>query len=178
MKPVAVLLRAVNAGRPLVMADLKKALAGLGYPDAVTVLASGNAVIRAEAADAALEARLEAGLTAALGQPCDAFVRDGAQLAEIVAKNPFPEMAKQDPSHLVVGFSKGDPDPGAVEALRGKIVGREEVAAGPGCLYLTYPDGIGRSKLTGAVIEKTLGGGGTARNWNTVVKLAGMTAQD
>jgi uncharacterized protein (DUF1697 family) len=50
VKPVAVLLRAVNAGRPLVMADLRKALARLGYPDAMTVLASGNAVIRAKAA--------------------------------------------------------------------------------------------------------------------------------
>ena len=178
MKPVAVLLRAVNAGRPLVMADLRKALARLGYPDAVTVLASGNAVIRAKAADALLEAELEAGLREALGQPVDAFVRDGNQLAEIVARNPFPEMSKTDPSHLVVGFAKGRPEPELVEALRGKIVGREEVAAGPSCVYVTYPDGIGRSKLTGAIIEKTLKTGGTARNWNTVLKLAALTAQD
>ena len=178
MKPVAVLLRAVNAGRPLVMADLRKALAGLGYPEAVTLLASGNAVIRAKAADAVLEADLEAGLREALGQPVDAFVRDATQLARIVADNPFPDMARADPSHLVVGFMKGEPEPEAVEALRGKIVGREEVAPGPGCIYLTYPDGIGRSKLTGAIIEKTLKGGGTARNWNTVLKLAAMTAPD
>jgi uncharacterized protein (DUF1697 family) len=37
-----------------------------------------------------------------------------------------------------------------------------------------YPDGIGRSNLTGALIEKKLGTRGTARNWNTVLKLRNL----
>ena len=59
----------------------------------------------------------------------------------------------------------------AVKALNTAMKGQEAVVAGARHLYITYPDGIGQSKLTAAVIEKTLGAKGTARNWNTVLKL-------
>lgn len=173
---VAVMLRAVNlAGSRLKMADFKAALAGLGHPGAETVAATGNAVIEAEAADAALEARLQAGLGRALGQETEVFVRDGAQLAAIVAANPFPQMARDDPSHLVVTFIRGAPAPADLERLQASITGPEEVRAGPGCLYTRYPDDIGHSKLTGARVERALKVRGTGRNWNTVLKLRDLT---
>lgn len=176
MKPVAVFLRAINlAGKRLVMADFKRALADAGYPDAQTVVATGNAVIAAKTADRALEAAVEAALETTLGQSTEVFVRDGAALAAIVAGNPFPQMAQDDPSHLVVVFLNGEPGAAEVEALRGKIKGPEQVAAGPACLYASYPDDIGHSKLTAAMIERALKLRGTARNWNTVVKVAALT---
>ena len=46
--------------------------------------------------------------------------------------------------------------------------------AGERHLYIVYPDGMGLSKLTGTVIERTLSTRGTARNWNTVTKLAAL----
>ena len=176
MKKVGVFLRAINlAGKRLIMADFKRALADAGHPDAQTVVATGNAVIAAKAADAALEAKIEKGLETTLGQSTEVFVRDGEALAAIVAGNPFPKMAKDDPSHLVVVFLRGEPQAAAVEALRGKIKGPEEVAAGPGCLYASYPADIGHSKLTAAMIERALKLRGTARNWNTVTKMAELT---
>jgi uncharacterized protein (DUF1697 family) len=176
MKKVAVFLRAINlAGARLVMADFKRALAEAGHPGAQTVVATGNAVIAARAADGALEARIEKGLETTLGQSTEVFVRDGAELAAIVARNPFPAMARDDPSHLVVVFLKGEPDAAAIEALRAKIKGPEEVAAGPACLYASYPVDIGHSKLTAALIERALKLRGTARNWNTVTKMAELT---
>lgn len=176
-RPVAVFLRAVNlAGRRLTMADFKRVLAAAGYPDAATVGASGNAVISAKGDDRTLEAAIEAGLAGELGQATEVFVRDGAALAAIVAGNPFPRMAKEDPSHLVAVLLTGEAGAADVAALRGRIQGREEVAAGPGCLYASYPDDIGHSKLTAAVIERALKVRGTARNWNTVLKMAALTA--
>lgn len=176
MKKVGVFLRAINlAGRRLVMADFKRALADAGHADAQTVVATGNAVIVARAADTALEAKIEKGLETTLGQSTEVFVRDGKTLATIVAGNPFPAMARDDPSHLVVVFLKGEPEAAAVDALRAKIKGPEEVAAGPGCLYASYPDDIGHSKLTAALIERALKLRGTARNWNTVTKMADLT---
>jgi uncharacterized protein (DUF1697 family) len=173
---VGVFLRAINlSGRRLLMADFKRALAEAGHPDAQTVVATGNAVIAAKAADAALEAKIEKGLETTLGQSTEVFVRAGAELAAIVAANPFPAIARDDPSHLVVIFLKGEPQDAAVEALRGKITGPEEVAAGPGCLYASYPVDIGHSKLTAARIERALKLRGTARNWNTVLKMAELT---
>jgi uncharacterized protein (DUF1697 family) len=175
MTATAVMLRAVNVGgRRLVMADFRAALEALGFPDARTVVATGNAVIPA-AGGAGLEAKLETGLGARLGGAVEVFVRDGAELAAIMAGNPFGQMAREDPSHLVVMFLKGEPPAAAVAALRAKIAGPEVVEAGPGCLYVSYPDGIGTSKLTGAGIERALKLRGTARNWNTVAKLAALT---
>ena len=58
-------------------------------------------------------------------------------------------------------------------APQGAIVGREVVRAKDRCAYIVYPDGIGRSKPTSAVIESKLGRG-TARNWNTVLKLRAL----
>jgi uncharacterized protein (DUF1697 family) len=177
LRKVAVFLRAVNlAGKRLLMADFKRALEATGYPDAQTVVATGNAVISAKASDAALEAAIAAGLVETLGESPEVFVRDGAELAAIVAGNPFPRMAKEDPSHLVVVFLKGEAGKAEVEALRAKIQGPEEVAAGPGCLYASYPADIGHSKLTAAMIERALKLRGTARNWNTVRKMAELTA--
>jgi uncharacterized protein (DUF1697 family) len=58
-----------------------------------------------------------------------------------------------------------------VTALQKAIAGRERVLASGRCLYIVYPDGIGRSKLTPALMEKHIRTRGTARNWNTVLKL-------
>jgi len=63
------------------------------------------------------------------------------------------------------------PDASAVKALREAIVGREVVQVRGREAYFVYPDGVGSSKLTHGLIEKKLGTKGTARNWNTVLKL-------
>jgi uncharacterized protein (DUF1697 family) len=176
VKKVGVFLRAINlSGHRLLMADFKRVLADAGHPDAQTVVATGNAVIAAKSADADLEARIEKALVTTLGQSTEVFARDGAELAAIVAGNPFPAMARDDPSHLVVVFLRGEPQAASVEALREKIKGPEEVAGGPRCLYASYPDDIGHSKLTAAMIERALKLRGTARNWNTVLKMAELT---
>ena len=67
------------------------------------------------------------------------------------------------------------PAPVAVKALQDAIQGREVVRAKGRHAYFLYPDGIGNSKLTIKVIEKKLGTTGTARNWNTVLKLGALT---
>ena len=71
-------------------------------------------------------------------------------------------------------FLKQVPGREAVEALQAAIKGPEIVRADGKQAYIVYPDGIGRSKLTNTVIEEKLGTRGTARNWNTVLKLADL----
>jgi uncharacterized protein (DUF1697 family) len=72
---------------------------------------------------------------------------------------------------------KAKADPARVEALRSAIRGREIVRAVGKQLYIVYPDGIGRSRLTVALIENKLGTRGTGRNWNTALKLAAAAAE-
>jgi len=175
---LAVLLRAVNVGGTgkLPMADFKAALAGLGYDDPKTLGAAGSAVIGASARPAAVEAAIEAELKARFGLNTDAFVRTHAELAAVLKANPFTAMARDKPAGLIVSFLKGEAKPADLAKLRDKIVGPEEVEAGPGCLYIAYGAGLGTSKLTGQIIQRAIGLSGTGRNWNTVGKLAELTA--
>jgi uncharacterized protein (DUF1697 family) len=170
------LLRAVNVGgRKLAMADLRQLMADMGFDRVQTLLQSGNLVFDAGASsDAKLEAKLEAETSKRFGLATDFLIRSAAEWGEIVARNPFSEPARDDPSHLVVAVLKAAPSLKAVDALLATIPGREQLSAQDRELYITYPDGIGESKLTLALIERRLGVRGTARNWNTVLKLARM----
>jgi uncharacterized protein (DUF1697 family) len=88
--------------------------------------------------------------------------------------NPFPEEAKRDPGRLIAMCLKGKPALDAVDALRSAISGPERVQVIGRELYIVYPDGMGQSRLTTALIDRTLGVRGTARNWNTVLKLGAL----
>lgn len=176
MKHIA-LLRAVNlAGYNKVgMADLRELLVGLGFTDAQTLLQSGNLVFSGgNKPTTALEQTLERAAATQLGLDTDFFVRTAKEWQAIIDANPFPREAKADPSHLIAVIVKDQVDPKTVIALQKAIVGREVVRARGRCAYIVYPDGIGRSKVTSALIEKKLGTRGTGRNWNTVLKLAAL----
>lgn len=175
--PVCIaLLRAVNVGgRGLKMEGLKTLAKDLGLQNARTLLQSGNLVFDYDrAADGALEKRLEAEAAARFGFQTDFLVRTAAEWRAIIAANPFAQAARDDPSHLVVMPLKTAPAAGGLPALRAAINGPERVEIVGRAAYLVYPDGIGRSKLTLAVIERRLGVRGTGRNWNTALKLAEM----
>ena len=179
MTRAVALLRAVNVGGTgkVAMPELCKLLTGLGLLNVKSLLQSGNVVFGcAGSANAALEAKLEAAVAASLGLRTEFFVRSALEWDAIVAGNPYPGAARDDPSHLVVMTFKSAPVAKDVSALQAAIAGRESVTAAGKQLYLVYPDGIGTSKLTNAVLERKLGLTGTARNWNTVLKLAAAVA--
>jgi uncharacterized protein (DUF1697 family) len=179
MTRVIALLRAVNVGGSgkIVMAGLCNVLTGLGYTGVKSLLQSGNLVFACTgAADAALETTLETAVAKKLGVKTEFFVRTASEWDKIVANNPYPGAAHDDPSHLVVMAFKSAPAAKDVAALQAAITGRETVRAAGKQAYFVYPDGIGTSKLTSAIIERKLSLAGTARNWNTVLKLAAAAA--
>jgi uncharacterized protein (DUF1697 family) len=137
-----------------------------------TLLLSGNAVFQGDARSASqIERLIEGAMAKQLHLETDAMVRSHKEWKEIIAGNPFQKEAKLDPSHLLVLPLKDAPARGAAGVLQDAILGREVVRVDGRCAYIVYPDGIGRSKLTSALIEKKLGTRGTGRNWNTVLKL-------
>ncbi len=173
------LLRGVNmAGHKIVpMAALRAWAQQLGLRDVRTLLQSGNLVFRGGTKrGAALEAALEAAAARGLKVETDFVVRTAEEVAAIVARNPFHAAVERDPAHLVVVFLKTAPAPASVAALAAAIPGREELRADGRQLYIVYPDGIGASKLNAALIDRKLGISGTARNWNTVLKIAALAA--
>ena len=174
------LVRAINlAGRNVVaMGDLRELMAALGLEDARTLLQSGNVVFRSSVASTSrIERLLEEGAAERLGLSLVFFVRSAAEWARVIAANPFPDEAKNDPARLVAVVLKEAPERAAVAALQKAIKGREVVRAKGREAFITYPDGQGRSKLTMALIERHLGSAGTARNWNTVLKLAAVAGE-
>lgn len=178
IRKYAALLRAVNlAGHNAVpMARLRDIAASLGLQDVKTLLQSGNLVFSdpRSRTPAALESALEQTLERTLGVTTEVYVRDGRELAGVIAKNPFPEVARTDPARLVVSFMKAAVPPARVRALQAAIVGREVVRGAGREMYIHFPDGQGRSKLTPALTQKHIGASSTARNWNTVRKVAAL----
>lgn len=168
------LLRAINVAghQPVAMADLRTLLTRLGYTDVRSLLQSGNLVFTGKRqAPAAIERRVEEAAATRLGLRTDFFVRTAEEWKAIVVANPFADVAERDPGHMLVMPLKDVPNAEQVRSLQQAIVGRELVRAEGRQAYLVYPDGVGRSRLTHALIEKKLATRGTARNWNTVTKL-------
>ncbi len=170
------LLRAINVGgkNAIAMADLRAMCDDLGLADARTLLQSGNLVFRTHIARSHLAWTLEAETEKRFGVPAEYVVRTAPEWRALVDANPFPDAASHDPAHLVVMCCKTVPDARALAMLDAAIVGREVVRAVGADVYVTYPDGIGNSRLTNASIERYLATSGTARNWNTVRKLAAV----
>jgi uncharacterized protein (DUF1697 family) len=171
------LLRAVNLGthNKVAMRDLCELLTTLGMQGTRSVLQSGNVVFRTGLSKTAeLERLLEDAADKRLGLNTDFFVRSARDWEGIIARSPFPDEAARDPSHVLVIFLKDTQDRAAVTALQQAITGREVVRAEGRQVYIVYPDGIGRSRLSNAPIEKKLGTRGTGRNWNTILKLASL----
>ena len=176
MRRYAGLLRAVNVGgRPLRMEDLRRIASGLGFGSPQTLLASGNLLFETAEPPAKAGARLEAAILAELNLAADVMVRDRAELDATLAANPFPRQAREEPNRLMAMFLNGPPQ-SELDALAPACVAGEEVRAGPDCLYIWYPAGAGTSKLSNGLIERRLKVRGTARNWNTVGKLAALLA--
>jgi uncharacterized protein (DUF1697 family) len=167
-------LRAINLGshNKIAMSDLRAMLEKMGFEDPRTLILSGNIVFKSASSSCdRVEKLLEEASTKHLGVTTDYFVRSAKEWQGIIAANPFPKEAKNDPARLVMMCLRDAPTTAQVKALQDAIKGREIVKAKGKHAYFVYPDGQGRSRLTIQMIEKALGTRGTARNWNTVLKL-------
>ena len=157
------------------MADLRAMLTKIGFASVQTLLQSGNLVFQSDGRDGGeLERLLEVESRKRLHVETNFFIRTVQEWDRIVRRNPFLKEARADPGHLVLVVLKDAPGAKELQALQEAIVGPECVRGDGRQLYITYPDGQGRSRLTNALIEKKIGTRGTARNWKTVLKLAAL----
>jgi uncharacterized protein (DUF1697 family) len=170
------MLRAVNVGGTSVikMDALRRVYESMGLSDVRTLLASGNVVFRSRSKDREkLVKRITQEIERQLGLTVDVVVRTLAEVESIVERGPVLS-PRADMAKLHVMFLGGVPVAGAQAALvkwhkDAKLPEMLELR-GPE-IYLYYPNGVGRSKLSNAVMENKLGVAGTSRNWNTLTKL-------
>lgn len=170
----AALLRGVNLGkRQLKSAELKAAVETLGYTNVKTLLASGNIVFDAEEAGAdAVEKAVHAALEKHTGLKSDIFARTPDEMAAILKANPFPQVARDRPSRLLVLFHHYEPDFAPLAKILKDYGGPERAEAVGRELFIDFPEGQGRSNLIPLMTKAKLYTGNTGRNWNTVVKIA------
>ncbi len=177
MTTLIALLRGINVigNNKLPMKELSALLTDMGLRDVQTYIQSGNVVFRSNLKNkTALAAKITAAIEAQHGFAPQVLLLDVDELRKAIAGNPYPE-AVTEPRLLHLFFldeAPQHPDLKALEAIRldserFKLIGK--------VFYLHTPDGFGPSKLSGRV-EKALGVAATARNWNTVRKLAEMTS--
>ena len=174
MTQLAALLRGVNVGgRPLPMAQLAELFGTLGLEGVRTYIQSGN-VVFAGRPSAALPRRLEQAIEDRFGLQTRVLVRTHAELAAAAAANPFPDAAA-NPTRLHVVFLEAAPARKALGALDADRSPGDSFAVAGREIFLSLPNGFGRSKLTLDYFERKLGVAGTARNWNTLLKLIELT---
>ena len=165
------LLRAVNVGgRSLSSAQLRTSAERLGYTDVKTYVNSGNVVLASSHGAAQVADALSAALTAEAGFAVPVITRTARQWHAIVEALPLRDEARDEPARLVVVAWDG-PASSQASSFDPARYGAERLEWRGDELYVYYPDGQGRSKLTLPILEKAAGRRGTARNWNTVLAL-------
>ena len=168
MPAYVALLRAVNVGGTgkLPMADLKTICEACGFAKVRTYIASGNVVFTSGKREAAVKAALEQSLAAHTGKPVGVLVRTGEEMAAVAASNPFPDAA---PNRTIAIFLDAPPPANAAVDVANQK--QEAIRLGTREIYVHYGDGMAESRL---VIRAAKAG--TARNMNTVAKLAELAA--
>jgi uncharacterized protein (DUF1697 family) len=168
MTTFVALLRAINVGGTgkLPMPELAAMCRAAGFARVRTYIASGNVVLVSNLDEAAVKAAIEAQVAASVGKPVGVLVRTADEMAAVVAANPFADAAS---SRTVAIFLDHAPVADALDHLRHRT--SETVALGAREIYVAYGDIMGSSKLVIPAAEA-----GTARNMNTVAKLATMAA--
>lgn len=168
MTSYVALLRAVNVGGTgkLPMADLRSMCSKLGFASLETYIASGNVVFTSKVSATRVKADLEARLLDYAGKRVGVVVRTASEMQAVLEANPF---RKAPPNHTYAIFLDDAPPSDALKHAVG--VKDEEMRLGAREIYVYYGSGMGKSKLRIPAAKS-----GTARNMNTVAKLAEMAS--
>jgi len=171
MAVYVLLVRAIGpvTHRKMSMAALRDGLLAAGLADVSTVGNTGNVLCRSPKGAAAVKKFAQGVIDVfGLGAMCEVFVRTPAQMAEVVAANPFPNAALDHPARVGVCVFHEEPDwPGAITAHEGP----EELATVGAHLIIDYPEAAGAM-----AVERLVGKRMTQRNWRVFASLADKAA--
>ena len=169
MTAYVALLRAVNVGGTgkLPMTELVAMCEAAGFNQVRTYIASGNVVFTSDKSEKAVKAALEKAMENYAGRPVGVMVRTAREMAAVRDANPF---ADAPGNRVVATFLDHTPPKDAIEQATN--IDGEKIALGTREIFIRYTDhGMAGSKLK-IPAAKT----GTARNMNTIAKLAEMAA--
>lgn len=168
-----VLLRGINVGgkRSVKMAELREQLEKKKFQDVETYIQSGNVILSSEKSASAIEMSIKKLVKDKWTWDIEVQAFDEKELKRIVKGNPFANL-DQTKIH-VVRLSKKVTTKDA-SGIKKYIGTKEQVKVKGNLIYLLCPDGLSKTKLSNAVIERVLKVSSTARNWKTINKLIEM----
>jgi uncharacterized protein (DUF1697 family) len=174
MPVMIAMLRGVNLGahNRMKMDALRDLYGALELRDAQTYIQSGNIVFRTRQRNLVVLAKnIKGAIEKKFGFAPEVILRTSADMRDVIARNPFAGMKDIHPGKLLVDFLASDPSSEARQAVLAIRTDPEILHAEGRQLYIYFPNGAGRSKLSWVALEKILKTPGTARNWNSVIKL-------
>jgi uncharacterized protein (DUF1697 family) len=180
MPVVIAMLRAVNVGghNKIKMETLRALCKSLKLRDACTYVQSGNVIFKTEERDLALLAqRLQKAIERDLGFRPEVILRTSAELRDVMARNPFAKRRGIEPSKLLVTFLAGNPGPEVRDKVLNIKTEPEELRMDGREIYIYFPNGMARPKISWPTIERMLKTPGTGRNWNSVTKMLEIAEQ-
>jgi uncharacterized protein (DUF1697 family) len=173
-------LRAINVGghAKIKMDALRALFVSLKFEEPQTYVQSGNIVFKSSELNLELVAtRIKQAVTKKFACSPEIMLRTVAELRAAVSSNPFAKRNNIEPGKLHVFFLAGQPAKNAAENLRQLAIQPEELHLIGRELFIYFPNGVGKSKLPWARLDKALQSPGTGRNWNSVTKVLEMAEQ-
>jgi uncharacterized protein (DUF1697 family) len=179
MTAIIAMLRAVNVGghQKIKMEELRALCASLKLGDPQTYVQSGNVIFTTAERDMVkLAKRIEDVLDKKFGFRPDVILRTVREMEGVIARNPFAARKDIEPGKLLVMFLARDPGAEARAQVLKIKTDPEDLRMDGAELYIYFPNGQGKTKLSWAAVNKALGVPGTGRNWNSVTKMLEMAS--
>lgn len=170
-------LRGINVGgnKVIKMQDLKATLGTLPFRNVRTYIQSGNVVFESEALTGEGLAEMISGkIQESFGFEVPVIIRSLEELEAVIAGNPFPQSEPEAFKRLYVSFLAAEPAADALEKIRPYEEGADQVRVIGKEMYTLYETSISESPLFKVPFDKLLGVALTARNWNTLNKVAAL----
>lgn len=172
------LLRGINvSGKNIIkMAELKQLFIDLGFHEVTTYIQSGNVIFQSSQKNSSkLEEQITEQIKKEFGHTIKVLVITKKQLKAVFESNPFLKNNEIDIKAIYAIILKANCLPEGIKLLQPYLVNNEEIKIIDNCVYIHYPKGAGKSKLTINIIEKKLETIATSRNWRTITKLVELS---
>jgi len=180
MKHWVALLRGINVGaagkgrKRVPMAELRELAEGLGWQQVQTYIQSGNLVFASKGTAGKLAAALEGAIRDHFDFDVPVVVVAHGDLERHEADGPFADVADERPNLVHIGFTAKRPGRGVAAELEPYCQNGERVAVQGAVLWVDYANGVARSKLTPAVLDRAVGASITFRNVKTLRAVQAM----
>lgn len=169
-------LRGINVGgrHRVPMADLRGLAEDLGLGDPRTYIQSGNLVFEGAGSAERAADELEAALLSQFGFAVPTVVLEASALAKVRRACPFADAAEERPAQVHVGFARATPPRRCAAEVAARGVAGEVAKIAGGALWIDFPGGVGRSKITPALLDRLAGAPVTMRNVRTIDRVLAL----